>query len=229
MNSIMRKTVRGTATGLGALALIAGASACGAIGDLAGGDEGGDDPSAEQPAEEEGGESEGGESEGGESEGGESEGEDAEGAGSEGAEGSESEGSEGESESTEGDDAGGGSEGEPVAEEDLTTAGDRAFEFVKAAASGDAEGACALALDPTTGSGMSGSSAEACVAGYEESAEEEGTAFDPSIADALDRSMVETSDNGDGTVAVSFMGEDAGISMVQGDDGKWYVNSGELI
>lgn len=117
------------------------------------------------------------------------------------------------------------SEGEPVSEEDLTTAGDRAFEFVKAAASGDAEGACALALDPTTGSGMSGSSAESCVAGYEE----EGTAFDPSIADALDRSMVETSDNGDGTVAVSFMGEDAGISMVQGDDGKWYVNSAELI
>ncbi|GAP77277.1 MULTISPECIES: hypothetical protein [Brachybacterium] len=213
MNSIMRKTVRGTATGLGALALIAGASACGAIGDLAGGGEGGDDPSAEQPAEE------GGESEGGESEG----------AGSEGAEGSESEGSEGESESTEGDDAAGGSEGEPVSEEDLTAAGDRAFEFVKAAASGDAEGTCALALDPTTGSGMSGSSAESCVAGYEESAEEEGTAFDPSIADALDRSMVETSDNGDGTVAVSFMGEDAGISMVQGDDGKWYVNSAELI
>lgn len=223
MNSIMRKTVRGTATGLGALALIAGASACGAIGDLAGGGEGGDDPSAEQPAEE------GEESEGGESEGSESEGEDAEGAGSEGAEGSESEGSEGESESTEGDDAAGGSEGEPVSEEDLTAAGDRAFEFVKAAASGDAEGACALALDPTTGSGMSGSSAESCVAGYEESAEEEGTAFDPSIADALDRSMVETSDNGDGTVAVSFMGEDAGISMVQGDDGKWYVNSAELI
>ena len=121
------------------------------------------------------------------------------------------------------------SEGEPVSEEDLTAAGDQAFEFLKAAASGDAETACSLAMDPTTGSGMSGSSAESCVAGYEESAEEEGTAFDPSIADALDRSMVETSDNGDGTVAVSFMGEDAGISMVQGDDGKWYVNSAELI
>lgn len=223
MNSIMRKTVRGTATGLGALALIAGASACGAIGDLTGGGEGGDDPSAEQPA------PEGEASEGGESEGSDTESEGSEG---EGAEGSESEGAEGgdtESEGSEGDDAAGGSEGEPVAEEDLTTAGDRAFEFVKAAASGDAEGACALALDPTTGSGMSGSSAESCVAGYEESAEEEGTALDPSIADALDRSMVETSDNGDGTVAVSFMGEDAGISMVQGDDGKWYVNSAELI
>ncbi|WP_270407786.1 hypothetical protein [Brachybacterium paraconglomeratum] len=226
MNSIMRKTVRGTATGLGALALIAGASACGAIGDLTGGGEGGDDPSAEQPAEDEGGESEG--SEGEDAEGSESE--DAEGSASEDAEGSESEGSASEdAEGAEGDDAAGGSEGEPVSEEDLTAAGDRAFEFVKAAASGDAEGACALALDPTTGSGLTGSGAESCVAGYEESAEEEGTALDPSIADALDRSMVETSDNGDGTVAVSFMGEDAGISMVQGDDGRWYVNSAELI
>ena len=84
-------------------------------------------------------------------------------------------------------------------------------------------------MDPTTGSGMSGSNLESWVAGFEESAEEAGTEFDPSVADALDRSMVETSDNGDGTVAVSFMGEDAGISMVQGDDGKWYVNSAELI
>ncbi|TDP78302.1 hypothetical protein DEU31_1753 [Brachybacterium sp. AG952] len=223
MNSIMRKTVRGTATGLGALALIAGASACGAIGDLAGGGEGGDDPSAEKPAEE------GEESEGGESEGSESEGEDAEGAGSEGAEGSESEGSEGESESTEGDDAPGGAEGEPVSEEDLTAAGDQAFEFVKAAATGDAETACSLAMDPTTGSGMSGSNLESCVAGFEESAEEAGTEFDPSVADALDRSMVETSDNGDGTAAVSLGGVDAGFAMVQGEDGKWCVDSAGLI
>ena len=121
------------------------------------------------------------------------------------------------------------SEGEPVSEEDLTAAGDLAFEFVKAAASGDAEGACALALDPTTGSGMSGSSAESCVAGYEESAEEAGTEFDPSVADALDRSMVETSDNGDGTAAVSLGGVDAGFAMVQGEDGKWYVDSAGLI
>ena len=226
MNSIMRKTVRGTASGLGALALIAGASACGAIGDLTGGGEGGDDPSAEQPAEDEGGESEG--SEGEDAEGSESE--DAEGSASEDAEGSESEGSASEdAEGAEGDDAAGGSEGEPVSEEDLTAAGDRAFEFVKAAASGDAEGACALALDPTTGSGLTGSGAESCVAGYEESAKEEGTALDPSIADALDRSMVETSDNGDGTAAVSLGGVDAGFAMVQGEDGKWYVDSAGLI
>ena len=121
------------------------------------------------------------------------------------------------------------SEGEPVSEEDLTAAGDQAFEFVKAAATGDAETACSLAMDPTTGSGMSGSSAESCVAGYEESAEEAGTEFDPSVADALDRSMVETSDNGDGTAAVSLGGVDAGFAMVQDEDGKWYVDSAGLI
>lgn len=224
MNSIMRRIARGTATGLGALALIAGASACGAIGDLTGGGEGGDDPSAEEPAEDEGGESESEDAAGSESEGSESEGSE-----SEGAEGSESEDSEGESESAEGDDAAGGSEGEPVSEEDLTAAGDQAFEFVKAAATGEAETACSLSMDPTTGSGMSGSNLESCVAGFEESAEEAGTEFDPSVADALDRSMVETSDNGDGTAAVSLGGVDAGFAMVQGEDGKWYVDSAGLI
>ncbi|OFT58046.1 hypothetical protein HMPREF3159_08065 [Brachybacterium sp. HMSC06H03] len=226
MNSIMRRTVRGTATGLGALALIAGASACGAIGDLTGGAEGGDDPTAEQPA------PEGEESEGGESEGSDTE---SEGSESEGAEVSESEGAEGadteseDAEGSEGEDAAGGSDGEPVSEEELTAAGDQAFEFVKAAATGEAETACSLAMDPTTGSGMSGSSLESCVAGFEESAEEAGTEFDPSVADALDRSMVETSDNGDGTAAVSLGGMDAGFAMVQGEDGKWYVDSAGLI
>lgn len=226
MNSIMRKTVRGTATGLGALALIAGASACGAIGDLAGGGEGGDDPSAEQPA------PEGEESEGGESEGSDTE---SEGSESEGAEVSETEDAEvadtesEDAEGSEGDAAAGGSDGEPISEEDLTAAGDQAFEFVKAAATGEAETACSLAMDPTTGSGMSGSNLESCVAGFEESAEEAGTEFDPSVADALDRSMVETSDNGDGTAAVSLGGVDAGFAMVQGEDGKWYVDSAGLI
>lgn len=55
MTSIMRRTVRGAATGLGALALVAGASACGSL--LGGDDEGGEDPATgeEQPAEEDGG------------------------------------------------------------------------------------------------------------------------------------------------------------------------------
>lgn len=110
---------------------------------------------------------------------GESEGSDAESEGSE-REDAEGGGTEGDAaEGAEGDDVAGGAEGEPVSEEDLTAAGDQAFEFVKAAASGDAEGACAVALDPTIGSGLTGSGAKSCVAGFEESAEEEGTEFDP--------------------------------------------------
>lgn len=210
MNSIMRRTVRGAATGLGALALIAGASACGAIGDLVGGGDEGDDPSAEQPAEDEGSESEDGASEGA----------DEESAGGEDADAEESEGD---------DAAGGDAEAGPLSEEDLTASGDRALEFVKAAAAGDAATACSLALDPTTGSGMSGGSLDACVSGFEETAGEEGTELDPSIADAIDRSMIETTDNGDGTAAVSMMGSEAGISMIQGDDGQWYVDSAGLI
>ncbi len=220
MNSIMRRTVRGAATGLGALALIAGASACGAIGDLVGGGDEGDDPSAEQPAEDEGSESEDGASEGA----------DEESAGGEDAEGSDTGSEDADAEESEGDDAAGGdAEAGPLSEEDLTASGDRALEFVKAAAAGDAATACSLALDPTTGSGMSGGSLDACVSGFEETAGEEGTELDPSIADAIDRSMIETTDNGDGTAAVSMMGSEAGISMIQGDDGQWYVDSAGLI
>lgn len=78
----------------------------------------------------------------------------------------------GDAEGSESEDAASGSDGEPVSQEDLAAAGDQAFEFVKAAAAGEAETACSPAMDPTTGSGMSGANLESCVAGFEESAEE---------------------------------------------------------
>src|SRR5699024_11920198 len=55
VNTIMRRSVRGAAIGLGALALVLGASACGGPDDVAGGDEGGNEPAAEEPAEGQGG------------------------------------------------------------------------------------------------------------------------------------------------------------------------------
>ena len=118
MNAIMRKSVRGSAAGLGALAIIVGASACGTISDLAGGGDGGDDPAAEEPAEDEGA---GAEEDGAA--------EDAGGVSSDG-------GAAGEE--TEGGEAG------ALSEEDLTAAGDQGLAFLKAAASGDGEGACAV-------------------------------------------------------------------------------------
>lgn len=214
MNAIMRKSVRGSAAGLGALAIIVGASACGTISDLAGGGDGGDDPAAEEPAEDEGAEGERAEEEGAEGEGAGAE-EDgvAEDAGGESSDGGAA------GEETEGGEAG------ALSEEDLTAAGDQGLAFLKAAASGDGEGACAVVLDPTTGNGMSGSTLEACAAGFEGKAEEEGATFDPSAAEALDRSMIEATDNGDGTAGLTMMGTDAGVTMVKGEDGKWYVDS----
>ena len=217
MNAIMRKSVRGTTAGLGALAIIVGASACGTISDLAGGGDGGDDPAAEEPAEDEGAEGEG--AEGAEGEGAEDEGAAAEEDGAAEDAGGESSDGGAADEETEGGEAG------ALSEEDLTAAGDQGLAFLKAAASGDGEGACAVVLDPTTGNGMSGSTLEACAAGFEGKAEEEGATFDPSAAEALDRSMIEATDNGDGTAGLTMMGTDAGVTMVKGEDGKWYVDS----
>lgn len=219
MNSIMRRTVRGTATGLGALALIAGASACGAIGDLTGGGEGGDDPSAEQPADEEdGGESEGGEPEGAESEGSAEDGESSEGDGV----------STDESEDAEGDDAGGDtSEGGdeaagPISEEELTTAGDRFYAFFEAIGAQDPEGACRLVIDYDTGEPAESDGLQTCVDSFDE---EFGGDFDPSAVDAIERSMIGAEDNGDGRASITMLDEPADMYMKKADDGQWYIEA----
>ena len=219
MNSIMRRTVRGTATGLGALAPIAGASACGAIGDLTGGGEGGDDPSAEQPADEdEGGESEGGEPEGAESEGSVEDGESSEGDGA----------STDESEDAEGDDAGGDtSEGGdeaagPISEEELTTAGDRFYAFFEAIGAQDPEGACRLVIDYDTGEPAESDGLQTCVDSFDE---EFGGDFDPSAVDAIERSMIGAEDNGDGRASITMLDEPADMYMKKADDGQWYIEA----
>lgn len=219
MNSIMRRTVRGTAAGLGALALIAGASACGAIGDLTGGGEGGDDPSAEQPADEEdGGESEGGEPEGAESEGSAEDGESSEGDGA----------STDESEDAEGDDAGGDtSEGGdeaagPISEEELTTAGDRFYAFFEAIGAQDPEGACRLVIDYDTGEPAESDGLQTCVDSFDE---EFGGDFDPSAVDAIERSMIGAEDNGDGRASITMLDEPADMYMKKADDGQWYIEA----
>lgn len=209
MNSIMRRTVRGTATGLGALALIAGASACGAIGDLTGGGEGGDDPSAEQPADEE---------DGAESEGSAEDGESSEGDGA----------STDESEDAEGDDAGGDtSEGGdeaagPISEEELTTAGDRFYAFFEAIGAQDPEGACRLVIDYDTGEPAESEGLQTCVDSFDE---EFGGDFDPSAVDAIERSMIGAEDNGDGRASITMLDEPADMYMKKADDGQWYIEA----
>lgn len=222
MTSTMRRTVRGTAAGLGALAIIAGASACGSI--LGGGDEGETGTTKEQPAEGDGSDGAAEEDSAAAEEGSE--------AAEEGASAEESADAEEDTsaeeattdEAAEGDDA---EAGAALSEEDLTAVGDAYYAFVQAAATSDGTAACGLITNPNTGDPLEGSELEACAKGIEGKAEESGV--DPSMADALDRSMIEGVDNGDGTAGATLMGSDAGVTFVKADDGKWYIDGSEFV
>lgn len=123
MTSIMRRTVRGTAAGLGALAIVAGTAACGG---LLEGDDGGDGPAAEQedPAEGEGEDGADEEADPAETQQDEAEAEaDADGTGETG--------DDSEGDSAEGDDA-----AAELTEDDLTAAGDRFYAFLEAMGEG---------------------------------------------------------------------------------------------
>ncbi len=196
MTSIMRRTVRGTAAGLGALAIIAGAAACG------GGETETTDPavSEEKPAEDAGEPAD-----------------EADPVEEDGGEASTDEG-EGDAAASEGDAAA----GEPLSEEDLTAAGDRFFEFLQAAAGADGETACSLITNPLTDQPLEGKDRDECVTSFTETAGEAGV--DPATADMMERSMIEAVDNGDGTAGITLLGTDAGLSVLKADDGQWYVD-----
>jgi hypothetical protein len=181
MTKSMRRTVRGMATGLGALAIIAGTAACGGSGEGEEAAETGEqsatqeEPAAEEPAAE-----------------------DEEGAAEEGA----------------------AQEAGPVDEAGLTAAGDRFLEFITVLDDGDAEAACGFFIDPTTGEPVSGATLTQCG----EALAPQMESLEPGSMDIIDRSMVETADNGDGSVSVSMSGTDFPYSMVQGSDGQWYMS-----
>lgn len=226
MTAIMRRTVRGSAATLGALAVVAGTAACGGL--IPGGDEEGEAPppaSEEQPEEDAGSEDEGATEDEGAAEDGDAAESDPGSAEDEPADTEDPGAAEGE-----GDDAAAGGEdaaGEPLAEGDLTAVGDRYYEFLEAAAGGDGAAACGLITNPNTGQPLEGGTLDACAQGFENKAESQG--IDPSIMDSLDRSMVEGVDNGDGTAGVTMMGQDAGVTFVKADDDTWYIDGGEFL
>lgn len=232
MTSIMRRTVRGAATGLGALALVAGTAACGGLipggddeQDTGGtsseeGDKGGDD--AESGKDEESTEETTAEETGSE----ESEAEDAgEGAQEEAEDTTEDEGTAaGAGGSDEGGDQAASSE--PLSEEDLTAVGDVYYEFMQAAVAKDGEAACSLITNPMTNEPLSGAALTGCAEGFE--GEAENGEIDPEMAEMLDRSMIEGVDNGDGTAGATLMGSDAGVTMIKASDGKWYIDGSKV-
>ena len=227
MTSIMRRTVRGTAAGLGALAIVAGTAACGGLIDEVTGGDGGDDPTVEEqdPADEgtdedaEGADTESDDS--GATEDG-TDTEDADDAADDAGDAEDSEDA-GDAEDT-GDESASGGE---LSEEDLSAVSDRYYEFLQAAVEGDGEAGCGLLLNPYTDAPLEGSALEACAEGFSGAAEEEG--MDESLLDIIDPSMIEGVDNGDGTAGVTMMGQDGGVVFVQGEDGKWYIDGSDFV
>lgn len=243
MTSTMRRTVRGTAAGMGALAIIAGTAACGDL--LGGGDDEGDGGTGTEETQEESGESEEGESEESADDSAESEetgsgdeadaDDEAEGAG-ESAEEEAEDGVEDADDST--DDAGaeeGDSEesgddtasGEALSEEDLTAVGDLYEVFLQALGENDGEAACALITNPMNGEPLEGTMLSECAEGFEDEGQSAGV--DPELLDSLDRSMIEGVDNGDGTASATLMGTDVGFTFVKADDGEWYIDGSQFV
>ena len=232
MTSIMRRTVRGTAATLGALAIVAGAAACGGL-------PGGDEETDDSTTVEEGSSEDGPDSEDDASEADGTAAEEGEGAAEEGAEAAEEAESaaedegedvaedasdaDGDTSAEEGQDAEAGS----LSEDDLTAVGDRFYEFLEAAAQADGDAACALVMNPATDAPLGDAERGACAQGFEERAEAQG--IDPAIFDVIDRSMIEGVDNGDGTAGITMLGEDGGFTFVEADDGQWYIDGNDFL
>lgn len=119
------------------------------------------------------------------------------------------------------DEGGTAAESGPLADEDLTAAADRFYEFFEKAAAGDYEGACGLMLDPSSGEPISGDVAKGCASGLEE-----GLGANVEALSAVTRDDISTTDNGDGTAAIQVLGSDFGYKMVKASDGEWYIDSG---
>lgn len=217
MTSSMRRTVRGAAAVMGALAIIAGTAACGDL--LGGGDEEGDGGTGTEETQEEGGESEQGADDSTASEDTEST-ESTE--DTEDSEAAEDTGTDEGDTAEDGDDAA----GEALTDEDLTAVGDLYYEFLQALGANDGDSACSLITNPMTGAPMEGSMLSECAKGFE--GEGESAGVDPSLIDSLDRSMIEASDNGDGTASAALMGEDVGFTFVEAD-GAWYIDGGQFV
>lgn len=121
---------------------------------------------------------------------------------------------------------GGGEQGSgPVTEQELDAASVRVVEALQVIDDQDWEAACGFVLDPSTGTAPEGKRLQECADGMGGSLGSIAEQLQPGTFDALEPSLVEATDSGDSTVAVSIAGaplED--VPLVRGDDEQWYFS-----
>lgn len=219
MNAFTRRTARGLATGLGALALVAGASACGALDGLTGG---GDEPTAVEESADATDQSTDESTDGAGTDDSTDDATDDSATDDAGTEDGATDDATDEATDDATDEATDDTAaGEPLSEEDLTLAGDRFYVFLEGIAQVDPEKACSVVLDYETGEPATGDGLQACIDSFGEVEDE----IDPETAALLDRSMIDAVDNGDGRAEVTFMGESGDMYMVKASDGQWYIQA----
>lgn len=184
MTMTMRGILQGSATAMGAVVLLLGATAC--TGDAQDDPAGDDSPTQQEPA-----------------------------SGEDGADATDQSGIEAAP-----SDGGGES---PYDDEQLDAASQRFVDILQVLDDQDWEAACGMVLDPTTGTAPEGDRLQECVDGLEPMKGELAGQLEPGAFDGVDASMITATDNGDGTVSLSVLGEDLGIPMTLADDGSWYL------
>lgn len=111
---------------------------------------------------------------------------------------------------------------QPATDADLEPAKQRFVDFYQAIGNGDLEGACAMILDPSTGTGMtSGSAKDGCTQGLQSSQSTYAANKDAVTVDVLDAQL-----SPDGTVTVSPKGasEQLQVPVTKGADGQLYID-----
>ena len=112
----------------------------------------------------------------------------------------------------------------PFDQEELDAASQRFVDLLQVIDDQDWEAACGMVLDPRTGTAPEGARLEECADRVESVFAERTEPLAPGAFDALDATMVEAVDEGDGTVSLSVLGDVLDIPMVQGRDGLWYLS-----
>lgn len=111
----------------------------------------------------------------------------------------------------------------PYSDQELAAASQRFVDVLQVLDDQDWEAACGMVLDPTTGTAPEGERLQECVDGVQPVIADQAETLEAGTFDAVDPSMIEASDNGDGTVSLSVLGNDLAVPMTLGDDGSWYL------